>query len=328
VINPGFETGDFTGWTGWGGAHREVIMDTDAQGGDFVTHIVGGGAPEQIIALDANTDYILGATARVPSGRVTMGVKPSSSNENIASTVFDSTGWVRKEIRFNTGNATEVKIFFFAQTAGDEGFADEFTLERVDGGVVEAPLLQLEESFVFKNFPEVVNVSTEIELSFLFQANEPRDIVLRLLDDNSMQQGNEIVYRALPGYGHKSMRVPLPAGIADGDIFRLEGDIRPVGSADGEIIDFGRLVLNVGGATTGNRNITAEQLQVFPNPVDDALTVAGLRSASDFRIMDAAGRIVRNGRVSLDGRIDADGLKPGLYLMLIGEGTFARFVKR
>jgi len=115
VLNPGFETGTLESWVGWGGAPREVIMAADAPSGDYVVHIVGGGAPEQIVAVEANTDYILGATARIPSGTVTLGIKPATINENIGMVVFDSIGWKRQEFTFNSGDNTELKFFFYAQ---------------------------------------------------------------------------------------------------------------------------------------------------------------------------------------------------------------------
>jgi len=143
------------------------------------------------------------------------------------------------------------------------------TLVRADGGEpgeLEPAALQLEETFEFSNLPTISAASTTVDVRFLFKANETRDIVLRLLNAAGEQQGADINYTALRGYGHKQLSVPLPTGMAAGDVFTLEGDIRPLGTADTDRIELGRLLLNVGGNTTANRYNRTEQVRIFPFP--------------------------------------------------------------
>jgi len=329
VVNSGFETGDFTGWTGWGGAPREVIMDDDAPSGDYVVHIVGAGAPEQIVTLEPNTDYVLGCKSRIASGQINFGVKPTTINENLGLIALDSTGWHQKEFTFNTGENSEVKFFFYAPSATDEGFADDFYLRRADGAMPEPEPMALlfEESFRFSNLPTIAAGDTEVDVRFLFKGNEPRDVVLRLLNADGQPLGSDILYQALPGYGHKEISIPLPAGIASGDLITLEGDLRPVDAADEDRIQLGRLIFNVGGTTTSNRNTAAEELRVFPNPTTDEITITGIRQATPYRLLAANGQEVGKGLIPAHGRLSVRDLKHGIYLIMMGDNTFVRFVK-
>jgi hypothetical protein len=329
VVNSSFETGDFQGWTGWGGAPREVISDPDAPEGDKVVHITGAGAPEQIVTVEANTEYILGATARIPRGRVTLGVKPSTANENIGSVVFDTDAWTRKEFTFNTGDVTEIKLFFFAQTADDEGFADSFTLTKVGGSVEPQELaLNLNESFSFQNRPLITTASTSIDVRFLFKANETRDIRFRFFDEVGSIVGDEVVYTALPGYGHKELSLALPAGITDGQLLTLEGALFPVGGSDDEMLESGRLLMTVNGTTTSTGNQRLEELRIFPNPAKNWLRVEGTRTGEAYRILDMNGRQMSAGQLSSDGVVDVMDLPAGVYLVLVGDRAMARMIKQ
>ena len=331
VVNPSFETGTFQGWTGWGGSPREVITDADAPDGDHVVHIVGGGAPEQIVALEANTEYILGATARVPSGRVTLGVKPSTENTNLGAVVFDEDAWVRKEFTFNTGNVTEVKFFFFAQTGGDEGFADSFTLERVGGPVDPEPVtpaLLLNESFSFANLPQVTTSSTAVDMRFLFKANETRDVRLRITDESGALVGEEVIYSALPGYGHKALSMPLPAGLTDGELLTLEGALLPVGGGDDDMLESGRLLMRVNGGTTSTNDRQLEQLSFYPNPATDQIRIQGVRTGTAYSVMDVDGRKVLTGQLPDGGIVPLRELPAGLYFIMVEDRAMGRVVKQ
>ncbi len=56
-----------------------------------------------------------------------------------------------------------------------------------------------------------------------------------------------------------------------------------------------------------------EPLQVYPNPVSEALYASGMSAGDDFRIYDQAGKLVFSGQFT--GRIDVSGLNDGIYYL-------------
>jgi len=67
VINGGFETGDFTYWTGWGGNPLEVVSNNQYSG-NYCVHIGGPGAPEYEVNLKPGTTYTLSCYGKVVAG--------------------------------------------------------------------------------------------------------------------------------------------------------------------------------------------------------------------------------------------------------------------
>ncbi|MBO6518184.1 MAG: T9SS type A sorting domain-containing protein [Bacteroidia bacterium] len=71
------------------------------------------------------------------------------------------------------------------------------------------------------------------------------------------------------------------------------------------------------------------QLEIFPNPVGDVLTIVNERDHETYEIVDAQGRKVLNG--SIEEEIDVAQLNKGVYYFLVkGEGQvrYGRFLKR
>jgi|GEM_PF-802856 len=328
VVNPGFETGDFSGWTGWGGFPREVVTISDAPEGSKVVRIVGGGAPEQIVRLEANTEYILGATARIVQGQVALGIKSTTSDDIIASVLFTETDWIRKTVTFTTGDETELKFFFFAMAGGNEGFADAFTLTKVGESAPSPPALTLTESFRFSNLPELTTSAETINVNCLYQANEERVLRLRLLNERGNQVGDDLSYTALPGYGHKQLTFPLPDGVLADEVFTLEGTMINSPDDGGTPISTGRLLMTVNGTTTSTLNHLMPAYRIFPNPADDDLRVEGAKRGETIRIIDLFGRVVLTSSLGADNRVEIHDLPKGVYFAQPTGRRPTKFIKR
>ena len=330
--NASFETGNFDSWVGWGGNPREVIAVDDAPDGDFVTRIANGGAPEYILNLDPNTEYKVAGTAKVTSGSVRLGIKVNDATGTTLNSVLfnegDHADWTRQEFTFTTGEETNLKLFFFAMAGANDAMGDLFSVTRTEA--VEpppAPLL-LQESFEYKNLPALTTSTTNFDVSFLFKTNEPRPIYLQLKDANGNDIGDEVVYTALPGYGHKQMSFTLPAGAADGEDFLLVATMRDVPGAEGIILNQNQLRMTVNGSTVSARDVAIEQVRVFPNPANDWVRVEGNYRNEPYHLLDVTGRRVLEGVMPANGTIDVATLRSGVYVLRVGQRAAGRIVKQ
>jgi N-acetylneuraminic acid mutarotase len=68
-----------------------------------------------------------------------------------------------------------------------------------------------------------------------------------------------------------------------------------------------------------------KKITVYPDPAEDVVTIAHLKSAEKFTLSDLAGRIVNEGITS--GTIDVSGLSPGLYFLSLN-GFSAKIIKQ
>lgn len=171
--NGDFETGNLDGWQGWGGNPKEV-SNIDVYEGNYCIHIKGAGAPEQEIILKKNTDYTHTCMAKVVSGQVLLGIKPSSgSNEAITSFTFSENEYTQANLGFNTGNNSGIKLYLYAPSANDEAFADNFSLVQTN----EDTTTQVEvfdifnQSIKFKQNQHLFSNGT-YNFTFQYQCNE------------------------------------------------------------------------------------------------------------------------------------------------------------
>lgn len=89
--------------------------------------------------------------------------------------------------------------------------------------------------------------------------------------------------------------------------------------------------VTVEGGSTGVEAHTLDQIQLFPNPVTDRLFIHDLPAYAPYMVLDAAGQMVRQGRLTPDAPLHVGGLAPGMYLLHLPNGTstrYARFVKQ
>lgn len=90
----------------------------------------GAAGLEQVINVEPNTTYVLAAMAKKNSGnaRVTLGVRENNNaRTDIGSTEINSTFFTQEEVTFNSGNNTEVRIYFSGES-GATGFVDNFSV--------------------------------------------------------------------------------------------------------------------------------------------------------------------------------------------------------
>lgn len=228
VKNGGFETGDFSNWSGWGGNPLEVVSGNQYSG-DYCVHIKGPGAPEYEVALKRNTAYVLSCYGKVVSGTIMFGIK--DINDQYYGTVdFTGSGYEKKTIEFTTGMTAGLKFYFYAPGSGDEGYADDFELvekfpeeEEVEETVMFNETIRLSET------PNEKTAGSELDFLITYMANADREINLQLLNPAGILVGQK-KYSALAGYGKKRFSFSLDSTPTPGYGYRLLADIRPADS--------------------------------------------------------------------------------------------------
>jgi uncharacterized protein YjdB len=144
VANPGFESGDFTGYTNfYNGA--AVVADNVRSGGHAAAlSSANSGIEQRIEGLKPNTLYILsGFGKRVDSGIAALGVKEFGGA--FKDILFNSgTNYAKKQIPFVTGNDnTSVVIYMYMSSGTGTVYFDDLSLfeyGKVDPEAVRPPL--------------------------------------------------------------------------------------------------------------------------------------------------------------------------------------------
>lgn len=125
LSNPGFETGDFTGWP----THftQAAIVNSDAHSGTYAGKLstAYGGIEQYISGLSPNTTYTLTAWSKGTNGEY--GVRNYGSYQRQVYT--NSTDYTKGEVTFTTGSTnTTVTVFMYKRAAAGEAFFDDFEL--------------------------------------------------------------------------------------------------------------------------------------------------------------------------------------------------------
>ncbi|GAI29209.1 unnamed protein product, partial [marine sediment metagenome] len=215
IVNGGFETGNYTGWTGWPSPYDLEFTSEEAHvySGTYAVHIVGAQGLEQIVfGLKPNTDYTLSCYSKVVSGSMLLEVKDGATG------VISCTEptYTRKSLNFTSDNSKRVTIYYNAMSENDEGYADDF--ELVETNPVSEPQ---NETVMFNEklyFSESANVKTALpSLAFLitYMANANREINLQLYNSDSVLVGNQ-KYLALAGFGKKQFIMQLDSLLSPG----------------------------------------------------------------------------------------------------------------
>lgn len=131
--NPGFESGDFTGWSvHYNGAS---ISDTAPHTGDYAALLSGSasGIEQTVSGLLPDTTYRLSGLGQSADGGVAVfGVKNYGGTFTDAWGFEQGTGYVHKEIEFTTGSAnTSAKIYLYKGSAAGEVHFDDLVLSAV-----------------------------------------------------------------------------------------------------------------------------------------------------------------------------------------------------
>jgi len=305
IENPGFETGNFTYWTGWGGNPREVVSE-HAYSGKYAAHIAGPGAPEYVINLRSHASYTLSCYGKIVdgSGPVIFGIK-DSDEKALANVQITETLYTKKTIEFSTGSTgTGLKFYFYAPNAGDEGYCDDFSLVWNDPGdtvqQIEIPIF--DESVFFDEGPHVLPALNPVQIRLGYQANGDRLIRLRLYNADRLLIG-ENEYPALAGYGIKRVNLHLDSIPSAGEGYQLVAEILHPDS------------VSVDPSQTDALTI---ELQ---NPVDVTITVVDVRDnlpveGATVTLNDAAGRS------GSDGSILFPGVPPGMISLKVEHEGF------
>ncbi len=226
VQNGGFETGDFSHWTGWGGNPKEVVSQK-VHSGDYATHIVGPGAPEYVVNLRSYSSYTLSCYGLVTegSGPVHFGIK-DASEEILGSVQVTENSYTKKIIEFTTGSTgLNLKFYFYALNPDSEGYADDFSLVLNDpSDTVTYEENILDENILFEEHPGVLQASEHIEIPVSYKANGARQIHLQLRNADSILIGSNI-YPAMAGYGVKKLIMALDSVPSAGDSYMLIAEI-------------------------------------------------------------------------------------------------------
>jgi len=129
IANPGFETGNFSGWTTIG----SVAISTDSHTGSYAVSVDGtNSSVEQVIVdLCANTTYTVSCWGKAKS--VTgfyLGVKNYGGSEQTVQ-FTDSKNFAQKSITFTTGATnTSATIFVIKTSNRNSGLADDFEIQH------------------------------------------------------------------------------------------------------------------------------------------------------------------------------------------------------
>jgi uncharacterized protein YjdB len=123
--NPGFETGDFTGWPTH--FNQSAIVNTNAHTGTYAAKLATayGGIEQKVTGLNPNTAYTISAWTKGINGE--FGVRNFGSYQR--QVYVSSTDYTRNEFTFTTGSTnTTATIFMYKRAAAGEVYFDDFEL--------------------------------------------------------------------------------------------------------------------------------------------------------------------------------------------------------
>ena len=199
IKNPGFEYGNLDHFRTWGDKHE--IEQTHVNSGQYAVKIRGQSGLEYYAAVQKNTNYRLSVYALVNRGKLSLGAKPISFNQQpwFGETAQYSTSgqYQRVDFMFNSGDQHSVK-FFVVASDGAEFYIDDFELEALDylEPVATNASDIFDEQFTVKSFSRHQN---GLDVRFTYKSD--KDIYAKL----AVFTGNRVIRRGVhlkAGYGH------------------------------------------------------------------------------------------------------------------------------
>lgn len=98
-------------------------------------------------------------------------------------------------------------------------------------------------------------------------------------------------------------------------------------SNDLEIISFSKFLVNTSSLSL-ETNFAHDKIRVFPNPSNNAIEILGLKTSEPYEIYNVMCSEVKKGIVSLEGKIDIENLKKGIYLLKLTQSNqIIKFIK-
>ncbi|MEM6963641.1 MAG: carbohydrate binding domain-containing protein [Bacteroidota bacterium] len=313
IVNGGFETGNFEGWVGWGGNPRAVVSD-NVHSGNYAVHIVGAGAPEQVLSLQPNTTYTLSCFAKAISGVVTFGVKENHGAEVFLGGVdVTDAEYTEYAFDFTTGSNANVKFYFFAQ-AGEEGFADDFKIVETNGSGSNELVMPFDPSLDFYATPSYDLATNIVFPKVEYKASIDRAILIELKDN----MGNIIASTtttALAGYGRKVYELPLTNPIQTGETYTLTAQLFPTADPSNILATTSTTITDF---ATSNKDLSDEDaLEIFPNPASEILNIKN-GNQHHFIIYDLLGSVTMEGTIPPNGILNIHNLQQGTYIFTSG----------
>ena len=104
-----------------------------------------------------------------------------------------------------------------------------------------------------------------------------------------------------------------PDGPTPGDVYNVYGALRQIG--EGYVLDCGDI--DTVSLVVGLEEQLATQMEVYPIPASDALTVDGLAGTFDWTLTDVLGQTVATGTGNGTTRLPLVGLKAGRYVLSV-----------
>jgi hypothetical protein len=127
ITNPGFETGDTSGWTGTG----DITITSDSHTGSYAVSLNGANSSvEQVVTnLCGSRTYTVSCWGKAKSqAGVYLGVKDYGGDEQTVQ-FTNSKSFVKKSITFTTGATnTSATVFFIKLDKKFTGIGDDFEI--------------------------------------------------------------------------------------------------------------------------------------------------------------------------------------------------------
>lgn len=326
IPNGDFETGNLSGWTGWGGTIRDITA-TNAYEGGFAGHIKGAGAHEKEVSLRPNTQYVLSAYIKVASGNIIFGIKENTANaQAIASTTLNNTEYQKVELSFITGSETNLKLFLFAQQATDEGFGDNFEITSLGGDNRPTKPAIFTEEFSFVNDPVLNAQGNQLNLSYTYKANIDRELQIHIYNSASVEVFTQKM-DALEGYGVNELNIDIGSDLPADD-YAIVVDLRPIDGADSEIIDSDATDNAVLSVTDLEEDVFSVEL--YPNPASSVVYFNTEKSAevTSVDIYDMLGKKQLSTSIKENEKeLDISTLTKGVYFVTFRIGKTKSTVK-
>ena len=314
--NSGFEEGSLNNWPGWGGNPLEVVSNNQ-HSGKYAVHLVGGGAPEQVVALKSNTSYTLSCFAKVMKGKVVLGIKENNSTgKALASKEVSSEEYALNELKFTTAAETNLKIYFYAQTGNDEAYADDFELKEENQVIISDPVVTIfTESVSIQKPSSISSNSGKLNAVFEYKANQDLTANLQVLDKNNLEIYSAVV-PVLKGFGVNSIDQLLGVPIVSGENYTLKLCLK---SIDGTVQIASNTETVKATSTSGSEQTKRNEFKVFPNPVKDELRISGLTEPYEIRICNSLGKTIIQKTLGTNESLDVSSLSDGFYVLKAGE---------